>query len=441
MEKNDMVIVSVDDHITEPPDMFDKHLTGNDLATAPKFDTDENGKSFWTYQGMFMPSVGLNAVVGRPLEEYGMEPNSLEEMREGVYNVDRRIDDMNANGVAASLNFGTCVGFDGGRFHKAQDKDLALIHLRAYNDWHIDEWCGAHPGRFIPCALLPTWDMDATVAEIKRIAAKGCTAVSLNENPTKQELPSIHNEYWEPMWRAVADTDMTLCLHIGAGNPVPHASMETPIEAWITTMPLSSSVGAADWLHLKALQEHDLKIAMSEASIGWVPYFLERADFAHSRHKYWTHNHFGGMLPSERFKKHFMLCFIDDAYGLKNLDQLNEDMVAYECDYPHSDTLWPDCPEHLWEQCKHLTDEQINKITHVNAMRWFNFDPFKQQDKSALTVGALRAKAKADGVDTSPVSMSGEKPLEEGEAQRRITSGDLMRMFAHHAEEGEKKAS
>jgi hypothetical protein len=201
-------------------------------------------------------------------------------------------------------------------------------------------------------------------------------------------------------------------------------------------MPLSSSVGAADWLHLQALQEYNLKIAMSEASIGWVPYFLERADFAHSRHKYWTHNHFGGMQPSERFKKHFMLCFIDDAYGLRNLDQLNEDMVAYECDYPHSDTLWPECPEHLWEQCNHLSDEQIDKITHKNAMHWFNFDPFKHIDRADLTVGALRAKAKADGVDTTPQSYGGEKPLADDEAIRRITSGDLMKMFAHHAQEG-----
>src|SRR5690625_1543343 len=435
MNMNDMVIISVDDHITEPPDMFDKHLSGDDLKTAPKFGTDENGKSFWTYQGMFMPSVGLNAVVGRPLEEYGMEPNSLEEMRKGVYNVDARIDDMNVNGVAASLNFGTAVGFDGGRFHRAADKTLALKHLRAYNDWHIDEWCGAYPGRFIPCAILPTWDMDATVEEIKRIAAKGCHAVSLNENPTAQDLPSIHNEYWNPMWKAIADHDIVMCLHIGAGNPVPHASMETPIEAWITTMPLSSSVGAADWLHLEALWKYDLKIAMSEASIGWVPYFLERADFSHSRHKYWTNNHFGGMLPSERFLKHFMLCFIDDAYGLQNLDRLNEDLVAYECDYPHSDTLWPECPEHLWEQIKHLTPAQIDKITHLNAMRWFSFDPFKHYKKEELTVGALRAKAAADGVDTTPVSMGGERPLAEGEEKRRITSGDLMKMFAHHAKE------
>src|SRR3546814_604062 len=245
MKMNDMMIISVDDHISEPPGMFDKHLSGDDLATAPKFCVADNGTSYWEYQGMKMPAVGLNAVVGRPLEEYGMEPTALEQLREGCYDVHARIGDMNVNGIAASLNFGSCVSFDGGRFHKVDDKAKALIHMRAYNDWHVDEWCGAYPGRFIPCGLLPTWDMKATLAELKRLAAKGCTAVSINENPTTQGLPSIHNEYWAPFWKTVNELDMVLCLHIGAGNPAPHASMETPIEAWITTMPMAISTGAA----------------------------------------------------------------------------------------------------------------------------------------------------------------------------------------------------
>ena len=133
MEMNDMVLVSVDDHISEPPTMYDNHLSGADLESAPKLRTSENGTDYWEYQGMKMPSVGLNAVVGRPLEEYGMEPHAFEQLRKGVYDVHARIDDMNANGIAASLNFGTCVGFDGGKFHQAPDKDLALKHLRAYN--------------------------------------------------------------------------------------------------------------------------------------------------------------------------------------------------------------------------------------------------------------------------------------------------------------------
>lgn len=434
MKMNDMVLISVDDHISEPPDMFKAHLSGADLRSAPTLHVAPNGTTYWEYQGLKMPSVGLNAVVGRPLDEYGMEPTSFEQLRKGCYDSQARVDDMNVNGIAASLNFGSFPGFDGGRFHKVPDKGLSLIHMRAYNDWHIDEWCGKHPGRFIPCALLPTWDMKATVEEIARIARKGCTAISINENPTVQGLPSIHNPYWEPLWKAVADHDIAICLHIGAGNPAPHASMETPIEAWITTMPMSIATGAADWLNLEALHRYPkLKIALSEGGIGWIPYFLERADFSHERHKAWTHSRFGQTKPSEIFRRHFLNCFIDDSFGLKNLDALDENMVAYECDYPHSDSLWPEVPEYLYKSIQHLTDAQIDKVTHQNAMRFFNFDPFKSHKREDLTVGALRARAKADGIDTTPVSSGGAKPLAEGEEARPITSGDLMKMFSHHS--------
>ena len=183
MKMNDMVLVSVDDHICEPGDLFDNQLSGKDLATAPKLMTDRNGKNFWSYQGHIRPSVGLNAVVGRPFEEYGMEPTSLDQLRAGCYDVHARIDDMNINGIAASMCFGNSIGFDGQTFHKAPDKVLALRHMRAYNDWHMDEWCAAYPGRFIPLGILPTWDMKATVAEIERLAAKGFHTVSVTENP------------------------------------------------------------------------------------------------------------------------------------------------------------------------------------------------------------------------------------------------------------------
>ena len=440
MQMNDMVLISVDDHISEPPDMFKNHLSGKELETAPQFVVNADGTCAWEYQGMYLPSVGLNAVVGRPMDEYGMEPTSLEQLRAGVYDVHARVDDMNVNGIAASLNFGSAVGFDGSRFHRAPDKAAATTHLRAYNDWHIDEWCGAHPGRFIPCAILPTWDMDATVAEIHRVAKKGAKAVSVNENPTILGLPSIHNDYWAPFFKAIVDTDLTICCHIGAGNPAPHASMETPIEAWITTMPMSIATGAADWLQLKALHDYPaLRIALSEGGIGWVPYFMERADYSNWRHKAWTNTIFQDVKPSEIFRKHFLNCFIDDKFGLQNIQYIGEDNIAYECDYPHSDTLWPEVPENLWPSINHLADAQIDKITHLNAMKWFNFDIFSMMPKAELTIGALRAEAAAKGVDITPKSSGGAKPVEEG-TTRPITSGDLMRMFKHHAERNQQAA-
>jgi predicted TIM-barrel fold metal-dependent hydrolase len=434
MKMDDMVLISVDDHITEPGTVFDKHLTGDAYASAPKLRTTAKGTNFWEYQGKKIPSTGLNAVVGRPKEEYGMEPTALSQLRTGCYDADERVADMNINGMAASLNFASFPGFDGGLFTTAPDKDQALVHLRAYNDWHVDEWCASNPGRFIPCGLLPTWDMDATVAELKRLKAKGCNAVSINENPTARGLPSIHNARWEPMWKATTELDMVLCLHIGGGNPAPHASMETPVEAWITTMPMSIAVGAADWLTLEALNRYPtMKLALSEGGIGWVPYFMERADFSHGQHYAWTHSDYKGLKPSEVFKRHFLNCFIDDAFGLKNLDAIGEDMVSYECDYPHSDSLWPHAPERLWDTIQGLNERQIEKVTHGNAMRWFNFDLFKHHKREELTVGALRVKAAAQGVDTTPKSNGGAAPLAAGETPRTITSGDIMRMMQEHS--------
>ena len=255
MKLDDMVLISADDHLIEQSDIFDRHLSADDLVTAPKMKTNDTGGEFWEYQGFKMPVTGLNAVKGRVPEEWGMEPTSLSHMRRAHYDARARLDDMNANGIAGALNFPTAVVMDGSMFHRAPDKKLAVKHMRAYNDWHIDEWCGAGPGRFIPCGVLPTWDMSATVAELKRLSDKVCTVVSVNENPTKLGLPSVHNDYWGPFWKACVDNNITITFHIGAGNPTPHASMETPIEAWISTMQMSVCVGLADWLNLYALQE------------------------------------------------------------------------------------------------------------------------------------------------------------------------------------------
>lgn len=436
MKMNDMVLISTDDHICEPPNLFDNQLSGELLATAPKLKVDPRGKNYWEYQGQLKGSIGLNAVVGRPFEEYGMEPTALEQLRDGCYDVHARIDDMDVNGIAASMCFGNSIAFDGQTFHKAPDKKLALRHQQAYNDWHYEEWCMAYPGRFIPIGVLPTWDQQATVDEINRLGKKGFRVVQMNENPTVQGLPSIHNDYWDPIYKALVDNDMTIALHIGSGNPAPHASMETPIEAWISTMPLSVAQGVADWLQLDELFQYpDMRIIVSEGSIGWVPYLAERADFSNWRHGVWTKSRFqqNGVKPSDLLKKNFCHCFLWDPYGLKNLSEVGEDNVTYEVDYPHSDAVWPDAAEMLWQQIEgtNLTDEQIDKITHKNAMNWLRFDPFAHNSRESLTVGACRARAAAKGVDVTPKASGGAVPLTE---DRPVTSGDIMGMFSEHAE-------
>ena len=428
MKTEDMIIISVDDHIVEPPTMFDAHAPAALKDRAPKYVIQPNGDGYWCFEDRKVANVGLNAVVGRPRNEYGMEPTAISQMREGAWDVHKRIEDMNVNGLLAALNFGTFVGFDGMFLSQSKDKKLAYSMVQAYNDWHVDEWCAAYPGRFIPMGILPVWDVNLVVEEVKRLVKKGVHAVAFSDNPALKGFPSIHSEYWEPFWKVCNDHQVVLNCHIGTGAAAAHASPESPIDAWITSMPISIVNSASDWLQLRALQRYpDLKIALSEGGVGWIPYFLERADFTFEHHHEWTHTDFGGRKPSDIFREHFITCFIDDKFGIKNRHDVGVDIICYECDYPHSDTVWPDVPEYLMKNFEGVPDDEINKITHLNAMRVYHFDPFRHVPRDQATVGALRAQARH--VVTAPQSGAGNRPIPEGET-RIVTSADVMKLFA-----------
>ncbi|HMT45885.1 MAG: hypothetical protein RL702_3003 [Pseudomonadota bacterium] len=435
MNMEDLVIISIDDHAVEPPEAFIRHYPEAHKDRAPRI-VKENGKDIWLWNDQRYPTIGLNAVVGRPRSEYGMEPSAFDQLRPGTYDPKLRVDDMNANGVLASLNFPTMPSFAGGVFVAMAQKDPeeALRACRAWNDWHVQEWCAAAPGRFIPMCLVPSWDMGETLKELKRMSDLGVHAVSFSDNPANIGLPSIHNEYWEPFWKACNDSRIVINCHIGTGARAMHPSSESPIDAWITAMPISIANSAADWTFATFWKRYpELRMALSEGGIGWVPYFLERADFTHAHHHEWTFTDFGGERPSDLFKRHIISCFIDDQFGVKNLDYMNENMVAYECDYPHSDTVWPNVPEYLWASVNGLKKETIDKITHLNVMREYSFDAFALNGgRENCTVGHLRELGK--DVDVSPRHNLGGLKTDSmdaiGKARRPVTSGDIERMFA-----------
>ena len=427
MQVEDLILVSVDDHAIEPPNAFSRHMPAKYKGREPK--TVKMGpRDVWTFEGKAWGYMGLNSVVGRPKEEYGMEPLSYDHMRKGTWSVKDRVDDMNANGVLGSMCFPTFPGFAGQKFQLHPERDVTLAAIQAYNDWHAHDWCGAAPGRFIPLALVPWWDMPAAAAEINRMAKLGVHAISFSDNPAVQGYPSLHDAYWDPMWKACSDNNIVVCCHIGTGAHPPHASDLSPIDAWITSMPISIANSAADWMWAPMWKKFpNLRMALSEGSIGWIPYLLERADFTHAHHNAWTHSNFGNEKPSDVFKRHIITCFIEDKFGLHNLQYMNEDMVTWECDYPHSDCTWPESPESAWESVKHLSKAVIDKVTHLNTMREFSYDPISLFGRENCTVGALRAQAKHVDILPRP-GMGGAAP--EGQGQRVVTSGDINRMFA-----------
>ncbi|HEV3132168.1 MAG TPA: amidohydrolase family protein, partial [Acidimicrobiales bacterium] len=281
--------MSVDDHIVEPPEVFEGRLPAQYQDLAPKFERKPDGTDVWRYDGSEIPNIGLNAVVGRPPEEYGIEPTSLDQMRPGCFDVHERVRDMNANGVLGSMCFPSFPQFCGQLFARTKDKDVALAMIRAYNDWHIEGWCGAEPGRFIPLSLPVLWDPELAADEVRRVAAKGCHAVTFSENPEKLGWPSFHSDHWDPFWQACADQGTVVCLHIGSSSQLVITSVEAPIDVMISLQPMNVVQAAADLLWSPVLRKFpDLRIALSEGGIGWIPYLLERVDYVYEHHRAWT---------------------------------------------------------------------------------------------------------------------------------------------------------
>ncbi len=420
IDPDDLILISVDDHVIEPPDVFVNHLPAAYLDRAPKLVRREDGSDVWVFGEAVIENAALNAVAGRPKEEYGLEPQSLDEVRPGCYEVGERVKDMDAGGVLASMNFPSFPTFTA-RLFATDDVDLSLALVRAYNDWHIDEWCGTHPGRFIPMAVPAIWDAELSAAEVRRVAAKGCHSLSFTENPAALGYPSFHDGYWDPLWRALCDTGTVLSIHLGSSGRMSIPAVDSPPDVMITLQPMNIQSAAADLLWSRVLKEYpSLRIALSEGGTGWIPYFLERVDRTFEMHHTWTLQDFGGRLPSEVFRQHFLTCFISDPVGVELRHRIGIDNMAWEADYPHSDSMWPGAPEELGAvfEKNEVPADEVDRITHQNAMRWYSFDPFAHIPKPDATVGALRRRAAGHDVSIMARSTRTRTPDEKLEGFR-----------------------
>ena len=399
MQVEDLVLVSVDDHVVEPPNLFEGRLSAKHAELGPKLIRKDSGIDVWAFRGQELPNIGLNAVAGRPPEEYAMDPTSFDDMRSGCYDIHDRVKDMNANGVLGSMCFPSFPQFCGQLFARTalEDPELGLALLQAYNDWHIEDWCGAYPGRFIPLSLPPMWDPALMAQEVRRVADKGCHAVTFSENPAHLGHPSIHSGHWDPFFAACEEVATVVAVHIGSSSKMVITSNDAPMDVLITLTPLNIVQAAADFVWSKVPQKFpNLKYALSEGGIGWIPYFRERVDYTYDRHRFWTGQDLGARLPSQVFDEQVICCWIDDPVGIEMRHKMNIDMLCWECDYPHSDSSWPNSPEHFMKQVQaaNCTDAEMNKVSHENAMRLFNYNPFDGfGGRDKCTVGALREQA------------------------------------------------
>jgi predicted TIM-barrel fold metal-dependent hydrolase len=387
-------IISVDDHVVEPANLWSSRLPAKYRDVGPRVEmlpmgtpkldgggyieapgTEGKPIAWWFYEDHRYSVKRLIAAAGYDPDEIGLQGVTFDEMRPGCWQPEARIADMEMNHVEASLCFPNYPRFCGQLFMRGHDKDLSLLCVKAYNDWMVEEWCGSSGGRLIPLCIVPLWDADLAAAEIRRNAARGVRAVAFSECPAWLGLPSIHSGYWDPFFQACEETQTVLCMHIGSGTKTFGTSTDAPDAVTATGIFTNSAMSMIDWLFSgKLLRFPQLKLLYAECQIGWIPYVLERVDDIWRTHHWSRDTSVIPEPPSAQYYQNMFSCFFKDKVGIRMLDIVGEDNICFEVDYPHQDGTWPNTKAVAHDIFGHLEQSQIDKIARGNAIRLFGLD-------------------------------------------------------------------
>jgi predicted TIM-barrel fold metal-dependent hydrolase len=367
-------VISVDDHLVEPPHTFAGRLPAALAARAPRVVERPDGSETWIFEDHELPNVGFNAVVGRPVNEYSFEPTRFDQMRPGAYDITARVADMDLNGVYASVCFPSFLaGFAGQRLQQlTDDPALALACVRAWNDWVLEEWVGGAPERMIALQLPYLLDPEVAAAEVRRNAERGFAAMTFSEAPHLLGLPSLHSGHWDPLMAACEETGTVVCLHVGSSGTSPATAPDAPSDTIGVLFFGYAMFAAVDWLYSRIpVRFPELRICLSEGGIGWVAGLLDRLQHVRKYDAmYGTWNDLA-ISPAETFRRNFWVCAIDDPSAFLQRDVIGIDNICVESDYPHADSTWPDTQERLRVQLAGLPDADAARVTWANASELF----------------------------------------------------------------------
>ena len=377
MLRDDVQPISVDDHIIEPAHVYTEHIDPKFRDRAPR-NGDRDNVQCWLWEDRFYPlSFQGNAATRKFRDGEAGRGDDLyarryDDMIPAAYDVHERVRAMDEDGVWAELLFPTFPRFGGTAFLAAEDKELAAAMVRAWNDWMLDEWCAAHPDRFIPQTLIPLWDVPAAVKEIERCAEKGSRAILFVENPHPVGLPSFPTGHWRPIFEACNATGLPLSMHIGTSGGLLKVSPESTPSVGIALCGVNSMSALGDLIFSGVFNGlPNCKVALSEGGAGWVPYVLERLDYT------WERSRYEGLAndtsPSEVFAQHIWVCMISDRYAIRNRDLIGIDKIMWEADFPHNDSNWPNSRKVLADALVDVPDDECARIAEWNARELYKF--------------------------------------------------------------------
>ena len=400
LRSNELNIIDVDAHLTEPHDLWTSRAPARLRDRMPKV-VENDGQRAWVVDGDIQISTGNPSSVirkdgakSRGVEFFGWE---IEDVHEASHDMRARIEVLDRFGLFAQILYPNVAGFGSQNFMKVEDGDLRRACAQIYNDAMAEIQVDSNQ-RLLPMALMPWWNIEQSVEEVQRAKSLGLKGIVMCSDPDSIGLPDLAADEWKPFWDACNDTELPVNFHIGASETAfnmfgraswPTMGMRRRLALGSASLFMENSRVISNMLYSGVLERcPKVRIVSVESGIGWIPFMLEALDYE------WNETSSQDecalrMPPSEYFKRQVYGCFWFEKVAPAHLiDAIGEDNVLFETDFPHPTCLYPNVGEFIEEVTAGWSETRKRKILQDNAAALYGIELPKS---TSATSGARAA--------------------------------------------------
>jgi predicted TIM-barrel fold metal-dependent hydrolase len=371
----DCRIISADNHINEPPWVFDR-VPAALRDRAPKMMRGADGGDGWSFDGKPPKrTFGIEAMAGFAKKDFRLSGLRFDQLRKGNWDGAEHLKDMDIDGVYGSVTYPANVI----QVYSMPDREMALACLQSYNDWMLEDFQSVDSKRLVGLPLLPTEDgMEVTLKEFDRVMKKGAKALFIPGMPTRP----YNDPHYEPLWQAASDADVCLTFHRTFGGKPDKTDWDELVDQRVSVggivVRYFSSVRPLSYMIFAGIFDRfpNLKIVAAEVDAGWIPFWVQTMDHHWEVQQSWFPQKLEHK-PSDFVGRNVFTTAIDDYIGYDLIATGKypylADATMFSSDYPHSATIWPESARLAEQVTRTMAAEDRFKVLEGNAVRVFHF--------------------------------------------------------------------